>query len=119
MFQNMFLNWLTGMVGKKLDGQKTKIGGVALILAALCQLALSLFPDLTIPGVEHVDWDTTLGMLRDGLAALGVAFGATGVAHKAFKAGLETPAPPEPMKYEELERKVNDRKDPRIPGQML
>ena len=119
MFQNMFLNWLTGMIGKRLDGYKTRIGGVALLIAAALQVIKSLFPDLEIRGLEQVDWDTTIGMARDGLAALGVAFGAAGVTHKAFKAGLKTPAPPEPMKYEELERKVNDRKDPRIPGQML
>lgn len=118
MLQNLFLNWLTGMLGKHLDGQKTKIGGVAFILAALCQLALSLFPDMQIPGVERMEWESILTMGRDGLAALGVAFGATGVAHKAFKTGLEIPVP-ESMKYEELDRKVNERKDPKVPGQML
>lgn len=93
MFQNLFLNWLMGMVGKRLDGKKTQVGGVALILAALCQVIMSMFPDLTIPGMEHVDWDTTLTMLRDGLAAFGVGLGGVGMAHKAFKTGLELPQP--------------------------
>ena len=104
MFQNLFLNWLSGMVGKRIDGKKTQVGGVALILAALCQIALSIFPDFTIPGMEHVDWDTTLTMVRDGLAAFGVGMGGVGVAHKAFKSGLELPAPstpsPEPKKWD-------------------
>lgn len=98
MFQNIFLNWLIGMVGKRLDGKKTQVGGAALIFAALCQVIMSMFPDLTIPGMEHVDWDATIGMARDGLAAFGVGMGATGVAHKAFKAGLELPAPSTPQR---------------------
>jgi len=128
MFQNLILNWLTGMVGKRLDGQKTKIGGVALILAALCQVIMNLFPDLQIPGMEQVDWDTTLTMGRDGLAAVGVAFGATGTAHKIFKEGLKLPCPEElcpPPSGEELDRRTdtssaagnNKKWDGKVPGQ--
>jgi hypothetical protein len=91
MFQNLFLNWLVGMLGKRLNGRKTQVGSVALFLAFGCQVIMAMFPDLQIPGVEHVDWDTTLGMLRDGLAGFGVAMGAVGVTHKAFKAGLALP----------------------------
>jgi len=113
MFQNIFLNWLTGMAGKRLDGRKTQVGGVALILAALCQVIMAMFPDITIPGMEHVDWDTTIGMVRDGLAAFGVGMTGTGVVHKAFKAGLALP-PPAPQ-----QPKPPQQWDGKAPGQML
>lgn len=113
MFQNLFLNWFVGMIGKRLDGKKTVIGGVSLIVAALLQTVMSMFPDLQIPGMERVDWDTVLTMGRDGFAALGVGFGATGAAHKVFKEGLKQPCPPELCPpVDEVDQKPWDGKTP-------
>lgn len=126
MLQNLFLNWLAGMIGKKLDGKKAKIGGIALILAAVLQIIKAIVPDLEIPGLEQVDWDTTFTMARDGLAAFGVGVGAVGVTHKAYKEGLKQPCPPElcpPPPAEEIERRITPGTEPakkwdgKVPGQ--
>lgn len=127
MLQQVLLNWLAKMVGGKLDGYKVKIGGAALVLAALLQVVIAMFPGMEVAGVEQVDWDATLGMLVNGLAAFGVGAAGVGATHRAYKAGLKLPCPPElcpPPTHREIEDRINDKPSEaqwsgKIPGQML
>jgi hypothetical protein len=68
------MNWLPtkvlGFAGKKLDGYKTKIGGVGLILYGLIGAINIMFPG-TIPGVE-LTIDATIGSLSGGFAIIGI-----------------------------------------------
>ena len=127
MLQRIFLNWLAKMLGGKLDGYKVKIGGAALILAALLQVILAMFPGMELPGMEQVDWDATIGMLTNGLAAFGVGAAGIGVTHRAYKEGLKQPCPPElcpPPTHEEIAERIDAKPSAaqwsgKIPGQML
>lgn len=127
MLQQVILNWLAKMVGGRLDGYKLKIGGSALILSALLQVVLAMFPDLQLLGTTQVDWDTTITMAMNGLAAFGVGAVGVGVTHRAYKAGLKQPCPPElcpPPTHVEIEERINDKPSEtqwsgKIPGQML
>ena len=66
-------NWLIGKVlgfiGRKLDGYKTKIGGIGLIMAGVIGIIAEMFPDqgLPRPGLE-----VSLGYLTGGFAVLGI-----------------------------------------------
>lgn len=73
-------NWLIGKIlawaGKKLDGYKTKIGGVGLILVGVTGIIGQIFPD---QGLPVMDLETAFGAIAAGLAALGIG-------HKVEKA---------------------------------
>lgn len=89
MLTNMIGNFLGKMVGKRLDGYKTQIGAVGLVLYALVLVVGKIWPDAGLPGAEF-GWDEVVGIGSAGLMGLGVL-------HKAYKAGLVTPVPSTPV----------------------
>lgn len=72
-------NWLIGRIlgfaGRKLDGYKTKIGGVGLILVGVTGILGMIFPD---QGLPVMDIDSACAAIAAGIAALGLG-------HKAEK----------------------------------
>lgn len=67
--KNFLLGKLLGFVGRKLDGYKTKIGGVGLILTGLVGIAALIFPDQGLPQMEL---ETSLTTIASGFAVLGI-----------------------------------------------
>ncbi len=84
--KNWLVDKLLGFVGKKLDGYKTKIGGVGLILVGVVGVIAKLFPD---QGLPEMDLDAAIASIAAGVAALGLG-------HKAEKtrAAVEATIPP-------------------------
>jgi hypothetical protein len=84
--KNWLLGKLLGFAGKKLDGYKTKIGGVGLILVGIAGIIAKLFPDQNLP---EMDLDAAIASIAAGVAALGLG-------HKAEKtrAAVEATMPP-------------------------
>lgn len=74
--KNWLIGKILGFIGKKLDGYKTKIGGVGLILVGVTGIISQIFPD---QGLPVVDLETAIGSMAAGLAALGIG-------HKVEKA---------------------------------
>ncbi len=64
-----FLNLIFKGVANKLNGYKTTIGAVGLILIGVTGLIGTYFPDTHIPAM---DTDTALGYIAGGFTALGV-----------------------------------------------
>lgn len=64
-----FLNFIFKGIANKLDGYKTTIGAVGLILIGVTGLIGTYFPDTHIPAM---DTDTALGYIAGGFTALGV-----------------------------------------------
>ncbi len=84
-------NWLIGkifgLIGKKLDGYKTKIGGAGFILLGVTGIIAEIFPD---QGLPKLGLEGSIGAISAGITALGLA-------HKAVKTQaaikeLQTPA---------------------------
>ena len=63
------LDKLLRFIGKRLDGYKTKIGGVGLMLTGLLGLLGHVYPD---QGLPHMEIGTALVTLSSGMAALGL-----------------------------------------------
>lgn len=61
-----FLSW----IGTKLDGYKTRLGGLGLILYGVVGLLGKLFPDVGLPQLETT---TIIELLFGGTAVVGVA----------------------------------------------
>ena len=68
------MNWLLskglGFAGKKLDGYKTKIGGVGLIIFGLIGAINIMFPE-SVPGVD-LTIEQVMGNITGGLVAIGI-----------------------------------------------
>jgi ABC-type cobalamin transport system permease subunit len=64
-------------LGKKLDGRKTYLGGVGLILTGVVGLIGHIVPDMNLPKVSV---DNALASISAGLAVFGIG-------HKIEKAG--------------------------------
>ncbi|PKN60667.1 MAG: hypothetical protein CVU53_01870 [Deltaproteobacteria bacterium HGW-Deltaproteobacteria-11] len=77
--KNWLIGKILGLVGRKLDGYKTKIGGVGLILVGVTGIIAQIFPD---QGLPTMDLETSLGSIAAGVAALGLG-------HKAEKTRAE------------------------------
>jgi len=67
--QNFLLSKLLRWTGRKLDGYKTTIGGVGLILTGLAGLLGYVFPDQE--GLPKMDVETVLTTVSAGFVALG------------------------------------------------
>ena len=86
MLTNFIANAGAGMARNRLNGYKTQIGGVGLILYALVIIIGKIWPDLNLPGADS-SWEAAFGMLSAGLTALGFL-------HKVFKAGADLQTQP-------------------------
>lgn len=64
-----FVNIIFKGIASKLDGYKTIIGAVGLILIGITGLIGHYFPDSQIPAMDP---DTALGYIAGGFTALGV-----------------------------------------------
>lgn len=78
--KNFFFNKITGYAGKKLDGYKTIIGGVGLILTGVVGIIGHMFPDSGLPAPE---FEFIMGQFSLGFVALGLG----GKAEKLIKKG--------------------------------
>ena len=83
--KNLLFRKLLGLLGRKLDGYKTKVGGVGLVLVGFIGLVALVFPD---QGLPQMDIDTALTTIASGFAVLGLG----GKAEK-LKATIEAQAP--------------------------
>jgi hypothetical protein len=63
------LDLILSRIFKSLDGYKTAIGGIGLILLGVVELVGHYYPDLGLP---DVDIENALGNLSLGLATLGI-----------------------------------------------
>lgn len=117
MLQNWFFNWLAKQVGNRVDGKKLRIGMVLCILYGVIEVLQKIFPN-EVPNIPvnltDQDWDTIIGIFKTGFQASGAATVAVGVAHKAYKEGLQTPCPPTLDQKPAPQAKAWDG---RIPGQ--
>ena len=68
------MNWIItkflGLIGRRLDGYKTKIGGCGLILSGLVGLINLTFPE-TVP-FPAMDLETVITNMAGGFAVLGI-----------------------------------------------
>lgn len=68
------MNWIVtrflGYLGRRLDGYKTKIGGLGLILSGLVGLINLMFPD-TVP-FPPMDLESAVTNIAGGFAVLGI-----------------------------------------------
>jgi len=76
--KNTLLSKLLGWIGKRLDGYKTIIGGVGLILTGCVGVIGHMFPDSGLPAPEV---DVIFGQFSVGFVALGLG----GKAEKLLK----------------------------------
>ncbi len=67
--KDLILNFLFKFIGKKLDGYKTKIGGIVSILMGILGIIGVIWPDLT---TVHLSTETSLGFIAAGFTALGL-----------------------------------------------
>ena len=67
--RNWGLDKVTGYVGRKTEGYKTKAGGVGLFLLGIVGIMGHIWPDVGLPVQE---WDIIVGELAGGLAAFGI-----------------------------------------------
>jgi hypothetical protein len=67
--KNLFLGILFKFIGKKLDGYKTKIGGIVSILTGILGIIGNIWPDLT---TVQLSTETSLGFIAAGFTALGL-----------------------------------------------
>lgn len=64
------MKWILGFIGKRLDGYKTKIGGVGLILSGIVGIINVMFPD-TVPFPE-MTIEAAITNIGGGFAVLGI-----------------------------------------------
>lgn len=67
--KGFFFKKATGYAGKKLDGYKTIIGGVGLILTGIVGVIGNIFPDSGLPAPE---FEFIMGQFSLGFVALGL-----------------------------------------------
>ncbi|MFA7098191.1 MAG: hypothetical protein WC383_17125 [Gammaproteobacteria bacterium] len=67
---NIIIGKLLRFVGRRLDGYKTTIGGVGMILSGLAGLIGYMFPDQ--PDLPHMDIEQALLTISGGFAVLGL-----------------------------------------------
>ena len=66
---NWIIDLIFGRIAKSLDGYKTTIGGVGLILVGVTGLIGHYWPDTGLP---DMDIETSLGYVAGGFTALGL-----------------------------------------------
>ncbi|MGW8179522.1 MAG: hypothetical protein ACWGQW_12305 [bacterium] len=81
MFGNIIGNRVGSMVAERLDGKKTIIGAVGVILYVVVVLIGKLWPEHNISGAD-ISYEDLFGMLSGAIAVLGTH-------HKAHKAGVK------------------------------
>ncbi len=69
------MNWILSkgirFIGGKLDGYKTKIGGVGLILTGIIGIINMMWPD-TVPALPPIELEQIIGYIGGGFVALGI-----------------------------------------------
>lgn len=85
---NYLIGKLLGWVGRRLDGYKTLIGGIGLMLVGVAGLIGRMFPDQGLPAMEVGD---ALEAIAGGVAVIGLG----GKAEK-IKAAMAGSAPDGP-----------------------
>jgi hypothetical protein len=68
--KDWIISKILAFIGKKLDGYKSKIGGVGLILTGITGLIGLIFPD---QGLPKMDFQTSAGFVSAGVGAIGIA----------------------------------------------
>ena len=66
---NLFVNLILGRIAKGLDGYKTTIGGMGMILLGVTGLIGHYWPDSQCP---NMDTEKSLGLIAGGFTALGL-----------------------------------------------
>ncbi|MGC2424134.1 MAG: hypothetical protein WA666_07280 [Nitrospirota bacterium] len=84
MIKEWFANWFAVMAASRLNGYKTKIGALCLVLYGVVVAVGKVYPDLQLPG-GATSWQDDLKLVGMGLAGLGII-------HKSYKMGVNTPA---------------------------
>ena len=85
--QDFFLKRILAAAAAKLDGYKTIIGGVGLILSGVVGIIGNMFPDTGLPAPSS---EVLMSQFSLGFVALGLG----GKAEKLLK---KTPEPPKPQ----------------------
>lgn len=67
--KNWLLTKLFAWIGRKLDGHKTRIGGVCLILNGLVGIVGTIYPDQGLPAMTL---ETAFACIGSGFVALGL-----------------------------------------------
>lgn len=65
----MFAKMILGFVSNALDGKKTTIGGVGMILVGIAGIIAHMWPDLGLP---QMDIDRALESIAMGFGVLGI-----------------------------------------------
>lgn len=126
--KSWIISKLFGFVGKRLDGYKTVIGAVGLILVGVVGIVGRIFPD---QGLPVMDVDSAFASIAAGVAALGIGHKAEKVRSAVIDTARSTevlPAQAPPRDWvpglcpEEEERAAIEQKpapswDGRTPGQ--
>jgi len=68
--QNFLIGKLLRWIGKRLDGYRTVIGGVGMILSGIVGLLGYIFPDN--PDLPKMDLDHILAVISGGFIAIGL-----------------------------------------------
>lgn len=93
-------NWLIGkvlkFVGGKLDGYKTKIGGVSFLILGVLGFLSQMFPDQGLPAAST---EQSLAHIATGMGLLGI-----GGKLEKTRSVLET-APPQPVQEQQPKEK--------------
>lgn len=71
----MFAKMILGFLSRALDGKKTIIGGVGLILVGITGIIANAWPEAGLPEME----------LDKALEAIAMGFGVLGIGHKIEK----------------------------------
>lgn len=69
--KNFILTRILGLIGSKLDGYKTKIGGVGGIILGILGIVKLIFPD-QLPQLPDLGLEASLAAISAGFVALGI-----------------------------------------------
>ncbi len=90
--KNFILTRILGLIGSKLDGYKTKIGGVGGIILGILGIVKLIFPT-ELPQLPDLGLEASLAAISAGFVALGIG-GKLEKQTKAIAAAGNSPQPP-------------------------